>query len=389
MSEPATRWPDVPLGEVAVIERSSVQPSEIAAGTTYVGLENIERGGRFINLKRVDCGELASAKFRFSPSHLLYGKLRPYLAKIACPDFSGICSTDIVPILPRANLERRYLFHYLSQPAMVDYANSRAVGINLPRLAPAVLTQFRIPLPPRAQQRRIAAILDRADHLCVKRRQALTQLDTLSQAIFVDLFGDPATNPKHWRMSTVGNEAAQVTDGEHLTPVRSTEGVKLLSARNIRDGYIDFDNVDFIGRAEHDRIKRRCNPSPGDVLISCSGTIGRVAMVQTTEPFSLVRSVALVRPRPQAIRSKFLEQFLRMPVLKARMLQRANASSQANLFQGQIRELPIAVPPLDLQDEFADRCAAVESLRDTQNAALQDLEALFAALQDCAFRGEL
>src|SRR5438552_15580259 len=93
-------WKTVALHEVATIERSAVQPDAISQGAAYLGLEHIESGGRILGAKSVDEGELASSKFKFTERHVLYGKLRPYLAKIACPDFSGICSTDILPILP-------------------------------------------------------------------------------------------------------------------------------------------------------------------------------------------------------------------------------------------------------------------------------------------------
>lgn len=84
-----------PLGDLAAIERNTIAPSAIQSGTTYVGLENIESDGGFKGVKPVDSGDLASSKFRFTNEHILFGKLRPYLRKIAAPNFSGICSTDI------------------------------------------------------------------------------------------------------------------------------------------------------------------------------------------------------------------------------------------------------------------------------------------------------
>jgi hypothetical protein len=146
------QWRTVALDEVATIERSAIQPEDIAQGTAYLGLEHIESGGRILRAKPVDEGELASSKFKFTAQHVLYGKLRPYLAKISCPDFTGICSTDILPILPGPKLERHFLCHFLLQPTMVDYANSQATGANLPRLSPTTLAQFEIPLPPLAEQ---------------------------------------------------------------------------------------------------------------------------------------------------------------------------------------------------------------------------------------------
>lgn len=114
-----TSWNRKPLSAVALIERSAVQADAIVSGTPYVGLENIRSGGEFLNVTQVSNGELASAKFKFDHRHLLYGKLRPYLAKIASPTFSGICSTDILPILPGPGMDRQFLVHYLS-PAKDD-----------------------------------------------------------------------------------------------------------------------------------------------------------------------------------------------------------------------------------------------------------------------------
>src|ERR1039458_1707227 len=96
-----TAWPIVSLDSVAVIDRQAVLSGEIETGTLYVGLENISGDGSFTGVGTVDAGELASGKFAFSRDHILYGKLRPYLRKIARPSFSGICSTDILPIRPR------------------------------------------------------------------------------------------------------------------------------------------------------------------------------------------------------------------------------------------------------------------------------------------------
>jgi type I restriction enzyme, S subunit len=141
------RWPTAALGEIATIERNSVFPSDIRSGSRYVGLEHIESGGGSLSYGEVTNGELASNKFQFGPRHILFGKLRPYLAKIVCPDFEGICSTDILPIAPGERVDQRYLLHFLRFPRIVDWASSRATGVNLPRLSPNQLASLEIPLP--------------------------------------------------------------------------------------------------------------------------------------------------------------------------------------------------------------------------------------------------
>ena len=165
-------------------------PSDIRGQEQYVGLENITSRGDFQRVATAGEAGLKSNKFTFTGDHILYGKLRPYLAKIAAPDFEGICSTDILPIRPGPNLDRRYLWHYLRTPEMVDNASNRTVGINLPRLSPKALESFEIPIAPIGEQRRIAAVLDAAEALRAKRRQAVEKLDSLTQAIFVEMFGD-------------------------------------------------------------------------------------------------------------------------------------------------------------------------------------------------------
>ena len=192
------KWPTGALASVAVLDRQSIHPSEVDADTPYLGLEHLDRDGGIDCVETVESAGLKSNKFCFSDGHVLFGKLRPYLRKTVRPEFSGVCSTDIIPILPKDGLSRDYLFYFLRTPATVELATSRCSGANLPRLSPKQLAALQIPLPPLDQQKRIARILDAADALRAKRREALAQLDTLLQSTFLDMFGDPVTNPMGW-----------------------------------------------------------------------------------------------------------------------------------------------------------------------------------------------
>jgi len=266
-------WKTVTLGEVAAIERSVTQPADIVNGTMYLGLEHIESGGKILGAKPVSKGELASPKFNFSEKHVLYGKLRPYLAKISCPNFSGICSTDILPILPGPNLDRSFLCYFLRQPSMVEYANSRAVGINLPRLAPSILAGFQMPLPPMAEQRRIAEILDGAEALRAKRRTALAQLDCLIQSLFLDLLGDPVVNPKGWSSNELGSLSQKITDGEHLNPVFSQSGMPIVMAGDVREDGVELGKTKMVEWELGNKFRKKCNPETGDLLLVSRGRL--------------------------------------------------------------------------------------------------------------------
>ncbi|HJP92389.1 MAG TPA: restriction endonuclease subunit S [Pyrinomonadaceae bacterium] len=379
-------WKTVELREVATIERSVIQPTDIVSGTRYLGLEHIESGGRILGATPVGEGELASSKFNFNEKHVLYGKLRPYLTKISCPNFAGICSTDILPILPGPKLDRRFLCYFLRQPLMVNYANSRAVGINLPRLAPSILGRFQIPLPPLAEQRRIADILDRAEALRAKRRAALAQLDSLTLSIFLDLFGHPVSNQKRWPL-TPFSEVGTLERG--ISKHRPRNAPELLGGPYPLVQTGDVANCDGYIRNYHctySEIGLRQSRiwSAGTLCITIAANIAKTGILtfDACFPDSIVGFNAVESATVEYIR--YWLSFLQKSLEDA-----APESTQKNINLALLRGLLVPVPPLELQREFATQVAAVEKLKTTQRASLEELDNLFASLQYRAFRGEL
>jgi len=384
-------WNTVALGEVATIERSVIQPADIVNGTAYLGLEHIESGGKILGAKSVAEGELASSKFTFSEKHVLYGKLRPYLTKISCPNFSGICSTDILPILPGPELDRRFLCYFLRQPSMVEYANSRSVGVNLPRLAPSILIRLQIPLPPLADQRRIADILDKTEALRTKRRAALVELDALTRSIFLDIFGDPTTNPKGWNEKQLEELCHSITDIDHKMPKDVQKGVPFVSAKDLTDdGRISFEQVKHISEEDFRRLSRKSKPEKGDIIYSRIGVnLGKARVVQVDFPFLASYSCCTIKPNCELVDLHYLCALLDSPFMLRQAHRGVRAIAVPDLGIGEIKAFKIVLPPITLQREFARRMAAVEKLKTTQRASLAELNNLFASLQHRAFSGEL
>jgi len=385
------------LKEVASIERSSIQPSDISQGTPYLGLEHIESGGRILGAIAVEKGELASSKFRFSGQHILYGKLRPYLAKIALPNFVGICSTDILPILPTPNLDRRYLCYFLRQPSMVEYASSQATGANLPRLSPTVLEKIEIPLPPLAEQKRIAEILDKAEELRAKRRTALAQLDTLTQSIFLEMFGDPIENERRWDEVQVRDFVAGFESGKSLVAddEDSQEShyrvlkVSAVTSLRFRPDESKALPPDYIPPRSHVVQK-------GDLLFSRANTadlIGATALVDEV-PENIVLPDKLWRfvwHTPRNANPSFVRFLFQHPKFRHEIGKRATGTSGSmkNISQEKVLGITCALPPMELQEKFAHRVTSVEKLKATQQASLAKLDTLFASLQYKAFEGGL
>ncbi|QDZ15445.1 restriction endonuclease subunit S [Humibacter ginsenosidimutans] len=372
----------VPLGKVAAIERRAVDPAALPPETIYLGLEHIERGGRIIGHDTVGGAEVASAKFRFGAEHVLYGKLRPYLGKISRPDFAGVCSTDILPIRPSADLDRSYLAHYLALPTMVDFAAARATGANLPRLSPTVLATFPVPLPPLAEQRRIAEILDRADTIRTKRRQVLTHLDSLTQAVFQEMFGGLQESRR------LGAQLEFLTSGSRgWSKYYSDSGDLFLRIQNVAHGRLDLEDVAFVAAPDSAEAKRTAVKA-GDVLVSITADLGRTAVVpQTLERAFINQHLAILRA-PEIV-PEFLSASIESPAGRRQLISRNRAAVKDGLNFADIRSLEIPVASQSQQHEFARLTNAISESRAIVMRASAVDDTLFTSLQCRAFKGEL
>lgn len=376
----------VSLRDVARIDRKSIAPEKIATGSKYVGLENIESGGRLINVGTVANGELASSKFVFTSEHVLYGKLRPYLAKIALPEFDGICSTDIVPVLPGSKLDRRFLVHFLRQPNKVQLANSLATGANLPRLSPSALGEIDVPLPPLDEQRRIAAILDKADELRTKRRQTLAHLDALTQSIFLTMFGDPASNPRGLAVSTLGAIGRWQSGG---TPLRSVSAffkgdIPWYTSGELNSKFLGS-TIEMITAEAVVQSSAKIIPS-GSLLLGMYDTAALKSGISIV-PSSCNQAIAFGVLDPRIAVTDYVYQCIQTAKEHYRQLQRG--VRQKNLNLSMIRDLEIPLPPLQDQQQFGAKVAAVERIKEKQLTHLKKLDSVFASLQHRAFQGEL
>jgi type I restriction enzyme S subunit len=379
-------WDTVALGEIATLERTVVQPQEIKSGTTYVGLEHIDSNGKFINIGTVESGDLASAKFAFDSSHLLYDKLRPYLKKIARPFFEGVCSTDILPILPGSKVNRDFLFHCLRQQQLVDLATARSSGANLPRLSPKILEEFPIPLPPLPEQHRIAAILDKADALREKRRQAIAKLYTLLQSVFLEVFGDPVRNPKGWEVRALSELGALERGKSKHRPRNAPELLggpyPLIQTGEVANanGYIKTYTQTY---SELGLAQSRMWPA-GTLCITIAANIAKTAILTFDACFP--DSIVGFTPNELAT-TEFVQQWLSFR--QKELEENAPESAQKNINLKILSDLRVPLPPIELQYRFTEAVRKIESIKDTSSKAATKMDELFQALQQRAFSGKL
>ncbi|TMO30745.1 type I restriction endonuclease subunit S [Pseudoalteromonas sp. S4492] len=160
--------------------------------------------------------------------------------------------------------------------------------------------------------------------------------------------------PSKWSLVKCQDVCLKITDGEHSTPRRTETGHYLLSARNVTNEGIKLSDVDYVPTSEFERIRKRCDPNIGDILISCSGSVGRVAIVDADNKYSMVRSAAMIRPEP-SLSVEYLALLLRSPYLQRQIKKRSKQSAQANLFLGAISSLTFAIPPKNEQIKIAEK----------------------------------
>lgn len=251
------------------------------------------------------------------------------------------------------------------------------------------LKPIPVGIPPLPDQRRIAAILDQAEALRVKRREALAQLDSLTQSIFIEMFGDPVSNPKNWMMLPF-SEACETRLGKMLDARQQTGQDKRRYLRNANVQWFRVDLYDLLEMDFDSDARRTFNLQMGDLLICEGGEPGRAAVWQgQLEDIYFQKALHRGRPKAGIAAPEYLVWLLWFLAHNGGLGDHVTAATIAHLTGEKLKAMPIPVPPLGLQQNFATRLQSLDALKATHCAALQELDSLFASLQHRAFRGEL
>ena len=291
----------------------------------------------------------SSAKI-FPQGTLLY-TIFATIGEVAILKMDAATNQAIVGIQLKENQKvyLKYIYYYLKSQTNNIKQLGRGVAQNNINLS--VVKNMIIPIVSLEKQSNIIATLNKLEKIKENRITILNYLDDLIKSRFVELFGDIDCNTRNWPIITLENLAELITDGEHSTPKRCNEGIYLLSARNILNHSLKLDDVDYIDETEYSRISKRVIPKAGDILLSCSGSVGRCCVVPLEIKFQLVRSVALIRFKSE-ITPIFAEYMITSDWFQRQINSLKTASSQANLFQGRIKKLKGFVPDIYLQYEF-------------------------------------
>lgn len=391
-------WRLARLGDVCSFEKEQA----VYNGLPYVGLENIESGtGRFVGT--TNAVSVKSATFRFSPAHVLYGRLRPYLNKVLIPDFDGHCSTEIFPIRAGREVSREYLFHWLSMDATVKSINATSTGARMPRANMNAVLDFELPVPPMPEQRRIVAILEEAFECIatakVNAEKSLRNAHELFSSRMQVLFGQDEA----WERVSLEELLARGwisghLDGNHGSDYPRKEefvdaGVPYIAASAIKGGIVDFDEAKYLSPQRAASIRKGL-ARDRDVLFAHNATVGPVAILKTDEPVVILgTSLTYYRCDPQHIHPEYLAHFMLSPTFTSQYAQVMKQSTRNQVPITKQREFFHVVPPVDVQRRIADDLdelsAQTERLADIAMRKLIALDELKKSLLHQAFTGQL
>jgi type I restriction enzyme S subunit len=228
------------------------------------------------------------------------------------------------------------------------------VGGSLLRARPSQVAQIQIPVPPLDEQRRIAAILDKADTLRAKRRAAIAKLESLTQSIFLDMFGDPTSNPKGWNTTLMGEQLRSLHYGPRFYNEKYTpDGIRTVRITDLQeDGTLRFENMPRMTLPDTDIGKYKA--VPGDILFARSGaTVGKTAVINESDPPCVPGAYFLVLRFSEQLDPRYCRAVLSSPSTRAVVNSRSRQAAQQNFSGPALRELSMPLPPMDLQRRFA------------------------------------
>lgn len=379
----------VPLEELMATRLGSVDPSKFPDETFEL-----------YSIPAFDCRrpevvaaqQIGSTKQIVQPRDVLLSKIVPHIRRSWIVGSAGmhrqIASGEWI-VFRSDKVMPEYIRHvFMSDDFHAQFMQTvSGVGGSLLRARPAQVAKIRIPLPPVFEQRRIGAILDQADSLRAKRREALVQLGDLQKAIFIEMFGDPATNPKGWPVEPFGNQFKSVRYGTGSPPPYSETGIPFIRATNIKAGRISAKDLKHIS-AENAKNLSKCRVKYGNIIVVRSGVnTGDCAVIPiefdgACAAFDLIVDIEYVDAIFYAflINSEFGRRILSPLTRRA---------AQPHLNAEQLQTLPLISPPAKFRKEFSERMEEIERLRVQQLASLSELENLFSSLQQRAFHGAL
>lgn len=276
---------------------------------------------------------------------------------------------------PKTNL---LLFQFLKWHvfALNDKIYSLARGAAQKNLDVKRFSKLLIKLPKNNEQCTIATELDTLQKMIDGYKAQIADLDVLAQSIFLDMFGDPVSNPKGWEITVLNDLCTKITDGTHLSPKWVDSGIPFIFVANIKNFEINFDVQKYIDEDTYEVLWKSTPIELGDIVYSSVGSYGNPAIVSSPQKFMFQRHIALLKPLHDKINNVYLKWFLISEGGKKQADDSAIGVAQKTLNLKAIKNFHIPVPPIELQQPFASKVEAIEKQKELIRQQLADAETL-------------
>lgn len=314
---------------------------------------------------------------------------RMAVGRIAMTGIDVAINQDLKGITCSNKIHIRYLYYFLF--SQENYFNKVSSGATVKGIKIGHITDMEISLPPLAEQHKIAAILDAADQLRQKDRQLIDHYATLSQSLFLEMFGDPVTNPMGWDKYQIGKICTNIIDCVNKTaPIADacTE-YKMIRTTNIRNYKVDLSTVRYVEKETYEKWIRRLTPRRGDVIFTREAPVGEAGILETDDLVFLGQRTIEYRTNINIANPWYLLYELMGSNIKRQVKKLSAGSTVKHLSVPDCQKFQVNVPPVTLQNQFAQHIQAIEQQKQQAQASLEKSEDLFNSLLQRAFKGEL
>lgn len=297
--------------------------------------------------------------------------------------YPSIKREPFVPIIrlivaePNDNIKLDYLYYW------VYNRRFSGNGAAIPQLTVPMIKNEIIPVPSMEMQKQIVAEFDKINEIISDCKEAIRNLDSLAKSLFYDYFGDPISNPKRWNIKYLG-DICDVRDGTHDSPTYLESGIPLITSKNIKNGEIDFSSSNYISIEDAISINNRSNVENGDILMPMIGTIGNPIIVKKDKEFC-IKNIALIKKCNNSPSFIYLNEFLKSKAFEEYINKNKKGATQKFLSLSIIRKLTIPVPPLALQERFAERIDQIEQQKKDLEETIANMQTLFNSRMDYWF----
>lgn len=370
-----SKWTYKKLGEVCDYSSERCDLSTISVDN-YVGVDNMlkDRGGK---VKAATLGKVTSA-IAYRENDILLGNIRPYLKKIWQSDSCGGASGDVLVLQTKDSIKEtiypRFLYYALSSDRFFDYDSEHSKGVKMPRGDKKEILKYQIPIPPISIQKNFASSIDQLSELISLKQQQLKEYDELTLSMFYDMFSNGDHN---WPIKTIGKLASDVKYG--TSKAGGSEGdYKYLRMNNLTDdGHLDLNDLKYIDLSDDELEKYVVRK--GDVLFNRTNSrekVGKTALYWEDDEMVIAGYIIRVRLKEE-VNPIYLVKYMNTPYMKRVLRKLAKgAVGQANINAQQMQSIQVPVPPLELQNLYANRIEAVEQQKSLVKQSIAETQTL-------------